>query len=555
MKTAFVIVVATLLVARFVAPRVPPLRTAGMRMMGWLDSRWAPLAVALATIVALSYAWGSWNAIPVVHDEASYLLQAKIFAMLHWTVPPPPVPEFFEQFHVFVVPAYASKYPPGHALLLVPGIWLGAPGLMPVVISGLTAALVFAIARRVANGAVALLTWLVWLSAPLVMALSTSYFSQTTSALAWMLGWYALLRWRAGEDRWLLVVSVSVAWLGITRPLTAVAYTIPIGLYVLWRVSRTRRWASLLRPMALGAALLLVIPLWSAKTIGTTQTTPYSFYSELYFPWDAPGFGLDSTSPSRALPPDMAWIHENTAPLHVGYVPAALPGAFAERAAQVGRDMWAGRRLVLAALAVIGLAAIGAELLVALATGVLLLVVYLSFLHSPLWSLYYIELQPVLAFVTALGAWSLVRARSLAELRRPPRDVDLDGRAMSGAAFLPVAAVALLCLVPAVRERRTQGASAREYQERFANAVRSIPFRKSIVFVRYAPDHNPHLSLIRNDPPFDDARTWIVYDRGRDNLRLMAKAPDRTPLLYDEARHQIHLFDPARDTATLRGGP
>lgn len=548
MTTAFVIVLATLLVARFAAPRVPPLRAAGGRVMQLLESRWAPLAVSLATMVALAYAWGSLSAIPVVHDEASYLLQAKIFAMLHWTVPPPPIPEFFEQFHVFVVPAYASKYPPGHALLLVPGIWLGAPGLMPVVISGATAGLVFAIARRVANGAVAFITWLVWLSAPLVMALSTSYFSQTTSALAWMLGWYALLRWRAGEERWLYVVAASVAWLGITRPLTAVAYTIPVGLYVLAQVTRTRRWPSLLRPMLVGVALLLVIPLWSAKTIGTARTTPYSFYSELYFPWDAPGFGLDSTPPSRALPPDMAWIHENTAPLHVGYVPAALPGAFVERAAQVGRDMWAGRRLVLAVLAVVGLAAIGAELLFALATGVLLLGVYLSFLHSPLWSLYYIELQPVLAFLTALGAWNLVRARSLTDLRRPTRDVGPGERGVAGAAFLPLAVVALLCLVPAMRERRAQGASAREYQERFASAVRSIPFPKSIVFVRYGPDHNPHVSLIRNDPPFDKARTWVVYDRGRDNLRLMAKDPERTPLLYDEARHQIHLFDPARDT-------
>ena len=548
MTAALLVVVATLLVGRFAAPRVPWLRSAGERVMTALESPRAPVAVALATAVALWYAWGSWNALPVVHDEASYLLQAKIFAMLRWTVPAPPIPEFFEQFHVFVVPAYASKYPPGHALLLAPGVWLGAVGLMPVVISAITAALVFAVARRVANGPVALVTWLVWLSAPLVLAVATSYFSQTTSALAWMLGWYALLRWRAGEERWLYVVAASVAWLGITRPLTVVAYAIPLGSYVLWRVARTRRWSSLVRPTAVGAAMLLVIPLWSAETIGTARTTPYSFYSELYFPWDAPGFGLDSTPPSRALPPDMAWIHENTSRLHADYVPAVLPKAFLERAEQVGRDMWAGKRLVLAAFAVAGLLAIGAELLFALATGVLLLGVYLSFLHSPLWSLYYVELQPVLGFLTALGLWNALWARSFADLRRARSVAAPEERGTVAASVVPVALVAVLCLVPALRERRLQGASVREYQERFAAAVGSIPFPRSIVFVRYGPEHNPHVSLIRNEPVFDSARTWIVYDRGRDNLRLMAKAPDRTPLIFDEARHQIHLFVPSRDT-------
>ncbi len=548
MTTPLLIVLATLLVARFAAPRVPILRDVGARVMDALESRWAPLGVALATVFALSYAWGSWNEIPVVHDEASYLFQAKIFAGLRWALPSPPIPEFFEQFHVFVAPTYASKYPPGHALLLVPGVWLGVPGLMPVVISGVTAALVFAIARRLVNGAVALITWFVWISAPFVLWVMGSYFSQTTSALAWMLGWYALLRWREGEERWLLVVAASVAWLGFTRPLTAIAYALPIGVYVLWRVVKAHRWASFARAMALGSAMLLVIPLWSAKTTGSWRTTPYSLYSKLYFPWDAPGFGLDSTPPSRALPPDMAWIHANTSQPHIGYVPSALPQAFAERSMQVGRDMWGFTRLILVAFALIGLLALSAELLFAIVTGVLLLGVYLSFFHSPTWSIYYAELQPVLAFLTALGVWTVLRARTVAEARRPSAGVTPETRGALGAGLIPIAAVALLVLVPVVKERSEQGIATRTYQRDFVKAVRSIPVEKSIVFVRYGPNHNPHLSLVYNEPWLDEARTWIVYDRGPDNLRLMAKAPDRMPLLFNEARHQIHLFVPARDT-------
>lgn len=549
MTRPLLLVLATVAAARLLlhlaAPRVPAVRDAGRRIADALESRWAPLAIALATIFVLSSAWGSWNEIPMIHDEASYLFQAKLFAQLRWAAPSPPIPEFFEQFHVFVVPTYASKYPPGHSLLLVPGIWLGVPGLMPVVISGITAALVYSIARRVADGAVALLTWLVWITAPFVLWVMGSYFSQTTSAMVWMLGWYALLRWREGGERWLLLVAASVAWLGFTRPLTAVAYALPIGVYVLWRVARTRRWAPLARALALGGAMLLVIPLWSAKTIGTWRTTPYSLYSKLYFPWDAPGFGLDSTPPSRALPPDMAWIHANSSRPHVDYVPAALPDVLQARGRQVGTDMWGFARVVLLPFAVVGMLLLGAELAFAIATGLLLLLAYLSFYHSPMWSLYYAELQPLLAYVTALGiSWAL-RARTRDHVvRRRPGPLTAD----AAAALVPAVVLALGVGAPLVRERAEQGSATRTYQRDFVKAVRSIPVEKSIVFVRYGPNHNPHLSLVYNEPWLDDARTWIVYDRGPDNLRLMAKAPDRMPLLFDQARHQIHLFVPARDT-------
>ena len=185
-----------------------------------------------------------------VHDEAAYLLQARIFATGHWTAPSPPLPEFFEQYHVFVVPRYAAKYPPGHAIFLVPGIWLGLPGMMPVLLGAIAAALIFMIVRRLANGVVAFWTWLWWITTPLVLWALGSYFSQSTSIFAWMLGWYALLRWRDGEERWLLLVAGCVAWLAFTRPLTAVAYALPTGIYVLLRVARTRQYATLARAIA-----------------------------------------------------------------------------------------------------------------------------------------------------------------------------------------------------------------------------------------------------------------------------------------------------------------
>ena len=45
--------------------------------------------------------------------ESAYLLQAELFSQWRFTAPTPPLPKFFEQLYVNLVPAMSSKYPPG----------------------------------------------------------------------------------------------------------------------------------------------------------------------------------------------------------------------------------------------------------------------------------------------------------------------------------------------------------------------------------------------------------------------------------------------------------
>jgi len=73
-----------------------------------LESRWAPL---VAGAIATAFQWLIWrtlNGVPVISDEASYLLQAKLFAAFRWTAPAAPIREFFEQAHVLITPIVAS---------------------------------------------------------------------------------------------------------------------------------------------------------------------------------------------------------------------------------------------------------------------------------------------------------------------------------------------------------------------------------------------------------------------------------------------------------------
>jgi len=63
--------------------------------------------------------------------------------------------------------------------------------------------------------------------------------------------------------------------------------------------------------------------------------------------------------------------------------------------------------------------------------------------------------------------------------------------------------------------------------------VDSLPGARKIVFVRYAPGEGCQQNLIQNYPPMSTAQTWIVNDRGADDVRLLREAPDRTPYLFD----------------------
>jgi hypothetical protein len=58
---------------------------------------------------------------PRVHDEFSYVLMSNTLVSGHVSNPSPPLPEFFDTFHVLVRPVYASKYFPAQGVFLAIG--------------------------------------------------------------------------------------------------------------------------------------------------------------------------------------------------------------------------------------------------------------------------------------------------------------------------------------------------------------------------------------------------------------------------------------------------
>ena len=507
-----------------------------------LEGPAAPLIVGVLSALVTWWMWGSLSATPYVHDEVALLLQARIFAAFRWASPSPPLPEFFEQFHVFVTPSLAPKYPPGHALLMVPGVWLGIPGLASVVLTGVTGGMLFLLARRFSNGAVALVAWFIWLVAPAALRFRGSYFSEITTGAIWLVAWWTLLRYReTNARRWLVALGALVAWGGITRPVTMIAFVIPVGCVVLWTVWKRDAWRDVLAALPLSLAICAIVPLWGHAVLGRWDRNPYSYYQTLYFPVENPGLGIDSTPPLRALPADMERFNDYARPMHAVHTAARLPQELKARLLELRRGMW-GDHYFLYLLAIVGVLVMPLPVALALGTCVLVVIAYLWIAHQPFWLIYYLELFPVLALLSALGLWQFVTLVTELGPRRVSRARELALPAL-------VVAVGVVCwLAPGALESFSlwhgRLAMAPRYHESFNKLVAQIPDRKAVVFVRYAPNADVHLSLTNNEPDASSARVWTVHDLGDANLKLLEAAPDRTPYLYEELpdRHILRPF-------------
>jgi hypothetical protein len=506
-----------------------------------LEGRAAPIIIGVISALLTWWIWGSLSATPYVHDEVALLLQARIFAAFRWAAPSPPLPEFFEQFHVFVTPTLAPKYPPGHALLLVPGVWLGLPGLVSVLLTGLTGGMLFLLARRFSNGIVALVAWFIWLIAPAALRFRPSYFSEITTGAIWLVAWWTLLRYReTGGRRWLVLLAALVAWGGITRPVTMIAFAIPVGLVVMWTVWKRRAWGDVAAALPLAILICAIVPLWGHSVLGGWGKNPYAYYQTLYLPVENPGFGVDSTAPLRSLPPDMAKFNDYARPMHAEHTTALLGKVVEARLREIRRGMW-GDNTYLYLLAILGALVMPLPVALALGTCVLVVIGYLWIAHQPYWLIYYLELFPVLAFLSALGLWQFVTLVAELAPRRVSRTL---------AVGLPtfVTGVALVgWMAPGAMESfslwHVRLAMAPRYHESFRQLIAKIPDPKAVVFVRYAPNADVHLSLTNNEPDPSTARVWAVHDLGDADLRLLQAAPDRTPYLYEELPHR-HVLRP-----------
>jgi hypothetical protein len=525
---------------------------------GVLTSRWLPPACGLVSALIMAWIWKGSHFIPNIADESAYILQAQIFAKGAWTLAAPPLPEFFEQMHVFVTPFIASKYFPGESLLLVPGVLVGFPPLVPLLLIFGSGTLIVALGRRITSGWVALLVWSVWTTAQANLRFLPSYFSETTTVFLWLLGWWALYDWHLRpRRRTLILLGACIAWALITRPLTGLVFAVPSIAVAVWSARKRGLLAELKYAVLVGAVVLLIVPLWSRFTTGSWTQTPQSLYTRTYIPWDVIGFGLDSTPPLRALPPDQQWEIDGFKALHRSHTVESIPHDATARLAGLHSDVFSGWRAGLAGFFILGLFSLPTAVVIGAIASLLLFLSYLAYAHPGFWTIYYLEALPVVAMITVLGfVFAMKWLRRNIDVGGDMRDSFLgaqEKREGAGSVVGIVLAIALLAAsVPMIRAEaafRTRVASPRVG---LWEIMDKLPTPCNLLIVR--DERNEPRTLVTNSADPAHARTWLVHDLGSENIRIHNFAPDRAGYLIDvKAKTLLQMPSDVDDAA--RSGP
>jgi hypothetical protein len=357
----------------------------------------------------------------------------------------------------------------------------------------------------------------------------------------WLAALYLLLRYRAEQRQWVLIaLAAVVGWCAITRPVTAVALGLPVAVVIVRDVWRTRAWRSLMLAALTGGVIVAILPVQNRMTTGDWRLSPLVKYSREYLPSDFPGFGLDPSQRVAPLPPDLEQTRQELFDVRRQHTADALPVTLMHRGLRSLTIVTATWRAGLLALVLIGVIVLppAGRFVVAMSMGLLL--AYSLHSHRAQWSQYYLEAAPAYALALAAGVWAVASRviRGWGAIRgKEPWDTSEPRVAVA-----TVLTAFALATIGAVRMPMTMSAfhEQRAYQRRFAQVLKHVAREspKAIVFVHYGQTHNPHFSLVRNVPNLTNAGTWIAYDRGRDDLRLMRLAPERRGYIYhaDEGR-------------------
>lgn len=447
--------------------------------------------------------------IPHVQDDVAYLFQAKMLAGGAFHVPAPPVAirSFFaQQFMPFYHGEWLSQYPPGHPLLLMLGVLVGAPWLVEPVLASLALGCTYLLGRRLYGNEVGILAALLGLSSPFWLFLGASFMSHATGmffAVTFMLCFS-----RAEDDTrnlWPFLAGFLAGMAFITRELTAIGIFTPFALYALLFY---RRWRWAFVPAVLGAAIPLgFLLLFNWVQMGNP-------FRSTYYAWDpnfAIGFGNHVGPLGPFTPADGIWnIYQNLSML--------LPQLYG----------WPyGVALAFAFLPFVLCAARRWDYLLAASF------LSVAAVHALYWApglmygpRYYYEALPALFLLTARGVYELFRLPlRVSPHLRLPRDPVL-------AAFLPVI---LLSALLVFNLRFYLPAQIPLYQGyNFSSAaelhtVQNAGIHHAIVFVA-SPDNkwtDYGNVFFANDPRLNGD---IIYarDEGPDDSLLFRYFPGRT---------------------------
>lgn len=485
------------------------------------------LVAGLAALGAAAVATVLSPAIPLIHDEFSYLLQADTF--LHGRLGNPPLPYWrhFDTMHVLQQPTYASKYPPLQGAILALGVLVAGRPYVGVWISFALAcaALVWMLRAFVPPGWALTGGLLVALAGQPVLDWGVSYWGGAGAllggALVYGAGRRLLEDLRAPRARALaLWLGAGLALLSFSRPFEGAIASLPLAALLgvrLARRSAAGARARVLLPLVCALALTgAANAYYDYRVTGSPWTLPYVLHARAYFP--APEFLFLSERP-RPSYSDAALEVFHVGVAGVPYRERRDLAGFLVGAREKFLTYWTFFPCAVLSLSLLGLVRAYRDRWVAAAGASLLLVAFALLVETYERPHYAAPALPLLVFLLVRGAAEIWKLRP---------------------AWLWRALVAVV-LAGSLAEQGLGGLAIASYKEASPLNVRAHLEQalvesggKHLVLVRYRPfpHHNPHEEWVYNGADLDAAPVIFARELAPErNRELIAHFADRTAWL------------------------
>jgi hypothetical protein len=468
--------------------------------------------------------------LPIVHDEFSYLLQARTILSGRWSWEGPSrAPELFHQLHVLNEVRFASRYPPGTGAWIAPWLAIGHPRWGHLLAGMLICAGIFLIGKEFGGWPAGLIAGLLTAFAPGMGLLNNLLLAHQPGLVGLVVFLFGFLRFqRTSHAAWLWIAGPGLGYSMLCRPMTAAAVAFPFGVWLLVQNRKFPKQSAIVLALGLPIATAGVIQLVQNRAItGNMLTSPYLQYTRLYTPRHAYGF---QQTESPALNPRQhqslydAWAQENTVDLAVknfwhrlkcsfqwtlGIVPLLLAAVIF-----IGTLPWQDSRLRLIFASIVSLHAAHVPYWLDGMLGY-----HYVFESGPFWLVIFAAVSmPLLRQSWARGAWLF-----------PIWWVSLTGLAVAGN---------LVSFDEAGASRLDRGAEefvfpARGYQ-RFQQALTTLPEETPVLVLVHSGEEELHIQFVRNLPPFD-SRILVATDHPEQYTddQLLALFPERQLFRYD----------------------
>ncbi len=458
---------------------------------------------------------------PQVSDEFGYLLLGDTLAHGRVTNPTPPLWEHFETIHEIMQPTYTAKYPPGQGLALAVGELMGLPIIGVWLTTALACAAICWMLLAWVEPRWALVGGVLAAFHPQVLEWSQNYWGGAVAmgGGALVLGAFRRIL-REPRVRDAVWMGVGMGVMANSRPYEGfVLGLLVLMALLLWFIEARRFSVSLIvrrvfAPLA-GVVLLVVVQtcLYNWCVTGNPVVMPYIVHEETY--------GLAPLFLFGTPHPEPAYRHEEIRKLQEGYLSyfmsqrrsfRALIEATGEKVWRLAQAYLWSYLMVVALLGLPSALARDRWLWFALFIG---LFFSIAMLLSTWVFPHYAAAAAGLFFVLVVQSLSSLYAWRIG-IRQAGRNLVRGLVILMGLSFIQVVG------------KMANGDKTLWYYHRQAilDNLRAEPW-KSLVIVKYDPDHNPNREWVYNEADINAAKVILARDMGRQNQELLDYFRDR----------------------------